>query len=235
MKKYQLNANVRKLVGRKVKNLRKNGEIPATIYGKNITSMSISVKAIDFEKVYAEAGETGLIELKLEKENKPVLINTIQKHPVNRDVMHIEFHQVDLKEKVKTHVPLEFIGIAQAVTNKEGALLELLQEIEVEALPMDLPEKIEVDVSGLIHVNDEIKVSKLKIISGVTFLTDPEVIMVKVASIVSKAAKEEEAKSQAAAAAAASVAAEKTGTEAAPADAGAAVKAEPAKDSKPTT
>jgi large subunit ribosomal protein L25 len=141
-------------------------------------------------------------------------------------VLHIEFHKVDLKEKVEATVPLEFTGEAPAVTQKIGALLTMVDEIQVEALPMDLPEKITVDVSKLSNLNDELKISDLKVPAGVTVVTSPEQVIVRVTEMVSK-----QAEAEAAAEAAQSAAAKEAQAEAAPAAAPAAQA--PATETKP--
>lgn len=207
MKKYSLTAEIRDIVGRKVKNLRKTGKIPATVYGKNVKSVSVTVAADAFEKVYKEAGETGLVELAVGKDIRPVLVHTLQKDPVSNHLLHVEFHQVDLKEKVHANVPLEFVGDAPAVIGKVGVLLTLIDEVEVEALPTDLPEKLDVDVSKLGEVNQEVKVGELKVPTGVTLLTDKDQSVVRVGALISKEAEAEAAAEAAAAAAAAAEAA----------------------------
>lgn len=215
MKKYSLKAESRSAVGHKTKRLRIQGILPATIYGKKVKSTSVQVKTDEFNKVYKEAGETGVVELSLDKETRPMLIHNVQADPVSDLPLHVEFFQVDLKEKVKTKVPVEFIGESPVVVQKQGVLLTLLDEIEVEALPTDLPEKISVDVSGLSVVDQEFKVSDLKVPSEVTVLTEPSVGVVKVGPLVTK---EAEAEAKAAEAAAAAAAAEAAPTEGAPAE-----------------
>ncbi len=207
MKKYSLKAELRSLVGRKSKTLRVQSILPATIYGKKVKSASIQVKTDEFGKIYKEARETGLVELHLDKDVRPVLIHNVQLDPVSDAPLHVEFYQVDLKEKVKTRVPVELIGESPAVAQKQGVLLTLLSEIEVEALPTDLPEKIEVDVSGLSAVDQELKVADLKVPGSVTVLSEPTVRVVKVGALVTK---EAEAEAVAEAAAAAVKAAEAT-------------------------
>lgn len=216
MSTYTLQADNRTMVGRKVKQLRKLGKVPATIYGKNVESTSIVITNDDFIRVYGEAGETGLIDLVVGSDKRPVLIHTVQVNPVTNSVLHVEFHQVNLKEKVKANVPLELVGEAQAVSQKEGTLLQLLDEIEVEALPAELPEKIEVEVSKLAHVNDELTVSDINLKSNVTVLTDKTVVVVRVTPLVSREAEQQAAEEASAAAeAAAENAPTETPTEAA--------------------
>ncbi len=208
MKKYTLQGQKRELVGRKVKNLRAKGIVPATVYGKKITSESIAINASEFLKMYASSGETGLIELTVGTVVSPVLVHTVQKHAVTSELLHVEFYQVDLKEKVHTKVPLVLVGDSAAVVEKKGVLLTISSEVEVEALPAELPEKIEVDVTGLAEVDQELKVSDLKVPNGVTILTEQDVIVVKVSELVSKAAEEQAAAEDAAAESATAEAAE---------------------------
>lgn len=203
MKAHILIGKKREILGRKVKQLRSVGEVPATIYGKKLESVSVTVPMADFKRVYKEAGETGLIELSVDASKHPVLIHTVQLDPVNEATLHVEFHEVDLKVKVKTNVPLAIIGESAAVSEHKGVILSLLNEVEVEALPTELPEKIDVDVTGLTDVGQEVKVSQLSVPSGVTILTDPELGVVKIAELVSKAAEAQAAAEAEAAAAAA--------------------------------
>lgn len=202
MKKHTLTASPRDVVGRKVKKLRKLGLVPATVYGRKIKSVSVSVPLDAFNKVYADAGNTGLIELTVGKEVRPVLTHNVQVDPVHSSLVHVEFYQVDLKEKVHANVPLEVTGVAPAVEQKTGVLLTLLDEVEVEALPTDLPEKIAVDVSKLAEVNQEIKVADLSIPTGVTLLSDATITVAKIGSLVTKEAEAQAAEEAAAAEAA---------------------------------
>jgi large subunit ribosomal protein L25 len=207
MKKYSLSGQSRTVIGKKVKILRKEGKLPATIYGKSIKSVSIDIAFDAFKEVYAKAGETGLIELTVDKAMHPVLIHSVQVHPLSGIPLHIEFHQVDLKEKVHAKVQVEHIGESPAVAQKLGVLLSVLDEIEVEALPTDLPEKITVDVSTLAEVNQEFKVSDLAIPAEVTILTDLSLTIIKVGPLVTKEAEAQAAAEATAAAEAAAAAA----------------------------
>lgn len=201
MKKHELSAEKRTLVGRKVKTLRKIGKIPATIYGKKVHSQSITLVEKDFQKVYAVAGNSGLIELNVDGTVKPVLVHTVQVQPVTDAILHVELHQVDLKEKVHAKVPLVLVGESAAVIQKVGVVLTITDEVDVEALPTDLPEKIEVNISTLAAVDDEVAVKDLRVSSGVTILTEPDVTLVKIGALVSREA-EAEMKAEAAAKAA---------------------------------
>ena len=180
--KTKLTVEKRKITGRKVKFLRRDGLLPANIYGKKVKSLAVQLGAKDFLPVLKEAGETGVVELKVvgEEKTRPVLIHNVQLHPVDGEPLHIDFYQVDLKEKVTTKVPIELIGEAPAVKEKVGILIQSLNEVEVEALPTDLPEKIEVDISDLKAIDDMVTVNKVKVSSGVKILTDEKEILVKI-------------------------------------------------------
>ncbi len=180
MNKFVLKAEKRALLGSKVKKLRRQGIVPANVFGHTVKSQAIQVSAVEFARVYKDAGETSLIWLKIDGEDKerPTLIKSLTNNPTTGQKLHVDFHQVNLKEKVTANVPVEVIGEAQLV--KDGlAVLDInLQEIEVEALPTDIPESIIFDISSLKEIGDHLKISDAKISAGVTVLTDLEKIAV---------------------------------------------------------
>jgi len=179
--KHQLNAQIRTLLGRKVKQLRNQGLLPATIYGKGLDSISIQMNSIEAEKIFSEAGESGLVELIVdEKEKLPILFRNPQYHPIEGNLIHIDCYKVNLKEKISAMVPVEFIGESQAV--KDGnTLVTVTDEVEVEALPADLPESIEVDLVVLENIESVVTVADLKVDrSKVEILTDAEQLIAKV-------------------------------------------------------
>lgn len=156
-----IKAEKRKILGRKVKGLRDEGILPANIYGKKVKSVAVQVDRGDFEKVFKQVGETGILEVKLGKEKRPVLIHNIQYHPVTDEPLHVDFHQIDLKQKVTASVPVELTGKSPAEDQALGTAVQYIDEIEVEALPVDLPEKFEVGISGLEEVDNAIQVKDL--------------------------------------------------------------------------
>lgn len=181
MDKQILKAETRKVLGRKVKNLRKQGILPGNVYGKKIKSEAVQVSLKDFEKVYKEVGETGLLSLQVGNSDKPVLVHNVQTNPVTGDIIHVDFLQVDLKEKVTAEVPVELTGESPAEKQAIGTVVQQINEIEVEALPTDLPEKFEVSVEGLSEVDQAIFVKDLKVDkSKVEIKADPEAIVAKV-------------------------------------------------------
>lgn len=203
MKKYSLQVETRKVFGKKVKKLRKEGILPGNIYGKAIKSQAIQMPTKEFEKVFAEAAHSGVVELNLGKEIIPVLIHEVTVDHIDQFPLHVDFYKVNLKEKVKATVPVVVVGEPVAVTEKLGLLLQTLNEVEVEALPTELPENIEVDVTHLAQVGDMVKVSDLKVANDVTIIAEPEQEVARIAELVSKEAEEQAAAEQAAAEAAA--------------------------------
>ncbi len=184
MQRHALNAQVRTVLGKKIKKLRQEGILPANVYGKELASVAIQVDLKEFQTVFKEAGETGLVDLKLDGQTRPVLIKNLQLEYPDRLPLHVDFYQVNLKEKVKTMVPIVVVGEAKAVAEKLGTLLQNSNEVEVEALPAELPENFEVNIEHLAAVDDQITVADLKPASGVEILTDPGQVIVKIAEIV---------------------------------------------------
>jgi len=202
MKRHKLAVEKRKVVGKKVYKLRRENILPANIYGRNMKSTAVQVPYKEFEKVYKEAGETGIVDVSIDGEIKPSLIHNLQQDYFNHKILHVDFFQVNLKEKVKTTVKLVTIGEAKAVTEKIGLLEQPLAEIEIEALPTDLPENIEVNVEPLAELEAQITVGDIKAPEGVTILTDPSQVVAKIGSLISKEAAEQAAAEAAAAEAA---------------------------------
>jgi large subunit ribosomal protein L25 len=156
----KLEATVRTVLGRKVKKLRREGLIPATIYGHKFDSISVQVDGKSFNKLFEHVGESGLVDLVVGENTYPVIFRNPQYHPVWGDLIHIDCYKVNLKEKITASVPIEFVGESLAV--KEGKILvPVTEEIEVEALPADLPEKITVDLGALETLESVVTVADL--------------------------------------------------------------------------
>ena len=211
MKRFVLTAEPRKITGKQVKKLRREGILPANVYGKDIKSQSLQLPLSEFQKVYDEAGETGVVDLTYGKQTIPVLIHNL--HTDYRDTpLHADFFKVNLKEKVTAKAPIEAVGEPKAVTDKVGLLEQPMMELEIEALPTELPEKIEVNVEKLAAVDEQILASDISVPAGVSVITDPAQVIFKVGELVTKEMEEQMAADEAATAEA--VAAETT-TEAA--------------------
>lgn len=203
MEKTVLEVQKRTLEGKKVKKIRKDGLIPANLFGKKLKSVSLQLSVKELLKIYKKVGETGLVELQFDGSKHNVLISDFQIDPVSRKPYHVQFHEVSLTEKLKANVPLELVGESPAVKDGVGLLLQTLNEVEVEALPTDLPEKIEVNVDSLTAVDQQVTVGDLKVTKAVVLLTPLEEIVVKVAPAISEEAKKEAEAAEAAASAAA--------------------------------
>ncbi len=191
MEKHTISAQKRSTVGREVKALRRDGILPATVYGKGVASQNVQVQAKELLAIIEETGGAGLVELVLEGKTIPVLLHNIQRHPVTHNLLHTDFFQVNLKEKIHTSVPITITGESSAVRDKIATLLNLMTEIEVEAFPMDIPEHIEIDISALTEVDQTMKISQLTPPKGVKFVSDEEQDVVKLASLVSKEAEQQ--------------------------------------------
>ncbi|MFH2085230.1 MAG: 50S ribosomal protein L25 [bacterium] len=161
---FELAASTRTLFGRKTKQLRKKGIVPANIFGKKIKSLGIEIEKGILLDTMRKAGETGLIHLKIKGDDKthPVLVSGYAQDPVTGDMLHVDFHEVDLKQKTKAMVPVKTVGVSPAV-DTGNILVMFKNEIEVEALPTDLPDVIEVDISGLAEVGAHILAKDLKV------------------------------------------------------------------------
>lgn len=202
MKRESLKAETREITGKKVKHLRREGILPANMFGKGIKSQSLQLGLKDFQTVYNKVHETGLVDLEVGKDVHPILIQNVQIHPITHTPLHADFFKVNLKEKVKASIPLIAVGDPKAVVEKVGVLLQPLSEVEVEALPTDLPEHIEVNVENLASIGDSIAVSDLKTPAGVDILSEPNEMVFRIDELVSEEAEElaaeEEAEAEAA-------------------------------------
>lgn len=172
----ELNAQNREATGNKLKTLREKGFIPAIVYGAGQKNISIQVDYQGFKKVFEEAGESTIIKLKIHPpaggEAKNVLIHDIAKDPINDKFIHIDFYQVRMDKAITAEVVLVFEGEAPAIKELEGTLVKSITEVEVEALPKDLPRELKVDISGLETFDDHIKIKDLKLPEGVKVLAD---------------------------------------------------------------
>lgn len=175
-----LTAKIRKISGKKTKNLRKEEILPAVLYGPKTKTLSLEVGYKDFEKIYQESGESSLISLEVEGKKIPVLIHEIQRDPLTDKIIHVDFYQVPLKEKITARVPLVFEGEAPAVKELGGTLVKIIHELEVKAKPEDLPKEIKVDLSVLKTFEDAILIKDLRVSEGVEILKNPEEIVAEV-------------------------------------------------------
>ncbi|MFA4975126.1 MAG: 50S ribosomal protein L25 [Candidatus Paceibacterota bacterium] len=169
--------------------LRNEGEIPAVFYGMGKATTSISIPTVEFKKIWREAGESSTIKVSIGDNNIDVLIHDVQVHPVTDEPIHVDFLVVDMNKKIKVNVPLEYIGISNVVKNGLGNLVKVLHEVEIEALPKDLPHNLIIDISKLETIDDQVFVSDIKLPIGVVLITDLNEV---VASVVLQVEEKEE-------------------------------------------
>ncbi len=174
----------------KTDEVRAAGYVPAVFYGPKEAATSIKVIYSEFEKALKDAGESTIVTLECDGEMHESLIHAVEYHPVRGTINHADFYVVEKGKKVQVGVPLVFEGIAPAEKNLGGILGKILHEVEIEAMPKDLPHEIVVDISSMVDFESKILASDLKLPSGVELVTDAEEVIA-----VMQEAKEEDAES----------------------------------------
>jgi large subunit ribosomal protein L25 len=178
MEKLVLQAKKRTVIGKQVKQLRRQGLLPAVVYGNNMEPVNITLDAHTAGLSIPRLTSSSIVTIELDGKQIPALVREKQKNYVKGVYTHIDFLAVSLTEKLRTYVSLHFHGTAPAVKDFQAAIVTSMEEIEVEALPADLPERIEVDLSGLAKVGDAIHVRDLVIPAKVEVLSDGNEIVV---------------------------------------------------------
>ena len=183
MEQIELRTQKRKMLGKKVKNLRREGLVPAVLYGHKTDSVPLQVEERELNRILTQAGGHRLIALKIGRARKRqmALAREVQWDVISRKPIHVDFYAVIMTEKVTIEVPLVFIGEAPAVAQAGAILLQGLDEVEIECLPGDLVEAIEVDVTELVEMDQTIYVKDLRVPPALDVLTDAEGIVARVA------------------------------------------------------
>ena len=178
----ELKAQTRSIFGKSTKSLRRQAIVPAELYGHNIKNIHLQTSAGDLEKVFKVAGENQIINLVVdEKDKRLVLIHAFEKHHPRDEITSVDFYEVRADEKIRTRVPLDFTGEAPAVKNLGGILIKTMQDIEVEALPMEIPPKIEIKLGSLKEIGASIHVKDLSLDEkGTKIITDPRTVIATV-------------------------------------------------------
>lgn len=171
----------------KPEEIRESGYIPAVFYGPKEGAQSIKILYADFEKAFKSAGESTVVVLELDGEEHETLIHDISYHPVKGNISHVDFYVIEKGKKVQVNVELEFVGVAPAEKVMGGTLVKVMHEIEIEAMPKDLPHSIEVDISVLADFEAQIHASGIKLPNGVVLLSDPEEVVALVQEVVEEA------------------------------------------------
>lgn len=192
-KTVALQAEKRAVIGKKVKNLRLKGLLPAVVYGHGLEATSISINAGDFRKAYHEAGTSTLVDLKI-GDDKPVkvLFHEPQPHHLLGTPLHVDLYAVKMTEKIETAIPINFIGVSPAVDELEGNFIANRDELNIRCFPGDLIPSVEVDITNLKTFDDQIRVSDIKVPETVEIMDDAEDVVALVQAPISEAELEAE-------------------------------------------
>ncbi len=183
MEKNLLKATRRTVTGKQVSTLRRQGQLPAVMYGHGIDPIAISLDAHSASLALTGLSSSTLVNIELEGQVKAALVREKQRDPVKRTLVHVDFQVVSMTEKIRTKVSIVLDGVAPAVKDFNGVVVTNVSDIEVEALPNDLPEHILVDISGLTGIGDAIHVKDLNIGKGVHLFADPEEVVVVISGV----------------------------------------------------
>jgi len=177
----KLSAKFRKVVGQKVKALRKEGLLPAVLYGPGIENKPLQIELKEFEKTYKESGENTLINLEVTQDKKYlVLIHNVKNDPLTGSPLHADLYQPALDKRTEAEIPIILEGEAPAVKTLGGTLIKNIAEIKVKALPQKLPKEFRVDINNLKTFEDHILIKNLKAFADVEILREPNEIVVQV-------------------------------------------------------
>ncbi len=177
----------------KLGTVRSNGMVPAVVYGARVENTSISVPSVDFIKAWKVAGESSTVVLELDGKKIDVLIHDLQVDPVKGFPIHVDFLAIDMNKTVEVKIPLEFTGISPAEKGGLGSLMKVLHEVEVSALPKDLPHAITVDISVLETLQDQIHVKDLIVPKTVIIISGEDEVVALIAPAKAEKVEEEEA------------------------------------------
>ncbi len=176
---FKLDATVRDVVGKKVGRYRRAGQIPAVLYGPDFTPLNIFINEPDLRQVLGKAGGTHLIELQIGQDSIPALAREVQRDSVRGSLMHVDFYRVAMDRVIHTEVPVVLVGTSPAIARKEAIAIHPTNMVLIECLPADLPANIEVDISELANIGDQILVGDLKLPAAVKVLTAIDDLIVK--------------------------------------------------------
>jgi large subunit ribosomal protein L25 len=177
----ELQVAPRQVQGKKVRFLRREGIIPGNVYGRSVPSTAVQFGEREFERHAGRAGGSTLVTLTgLDGTPRTVLLKRVERVPTTGRLQHIDFYQVEEREKLQVDVSLQFVGTSEAVERRDGTLLQALSHIRIESYPRDLPSAIEVDLEVLTDFDATIHVRDLKVPAEVTVLSDPDEMVAKV-------------------------------------------------------
>ncbi len=177
---YNLDAQPRTIVGKKVSQLRTQGLVPAVIYGTHIQPISVQIPYRPLQVALAKAGGTSLIDISVGKDTQTVLARHVQRDVMNGSILHVDFLALDMNARIQTEVPVHFVNESPAVNQRVGVLLQGVNTLTIEALPRDLINRVEVDISSLKEMGDSIHVRDLNVPSAVTIIAEADEMVVRV-------------------------------------------------------
>jgi len=184
MDKIELKATNREILGKKVKHLRRQGITPVHLFGHGIESLALQCDTGELERVLSQAGQTRLISLKLTKEKKPrtAVVREFDRDWRKGQLLHVDFYQVKMEEKIKLEIPVVLVGEAPALKSKTSMLEHALGTLTIECLPAKIPTSLEVDISSLTELDQAIRVKDVTLDKDITVLNNPELVVVKISS-----------------------------------------------------
>jgi large subunit ribosomal protein L25 len=193
MDEVVIKANHRQVVGKKVKVLRREGILPAVVYGHNVDSIPISLDMREASRILERISPSALVVVDVDGEQHYTLVRDKQRNPIRGSILHVDFQAVSLDETVRADLNIKIVGEAPAVETYLGIVVPSLEQLSIECLPKDLPDNIEVDISGLNEIGDSLLVRDLVAPNGVEILSDPEdVVVVVIAQAAEEEVEEEE-------------------------------------------
>jgi large subunit ribosomal protein L25 len=179
--KIELKVENRETTGKRVKFLRNKGVVPVHLFGHNLDSLTLQGDAATLHKVISQAGRTRLINLKVGKSDKThnVMVREIQKDPIRGSLIHVDFYEVNMAEKIRVEVPIVIIGESPALKLRENMLYQDLSTLHIECLPGKMPDRIQVDISVIKEAEDAVRVKDIQI-PDVVIMNDPDLVIAKV-------------------------------------------------------
>lgn len=178
MEEVLLQVSKRDVVGKQVKTLRRDGLLPAIVYGRGISSIPISINSREANKILSAITSSSLVVLDIDGDKHTTLVREKQRDPVTGEVLHMDFYEVSMTEKLRTNVGLEFQGESPAVKELMGVLVTVMESLEVECLPQDLPNRIVADLSTLEEIGDSLYVRDISLPPNVELISDIDGLVV---------------------------------------------------------
>ncbi len=184
MEQIELQTTTRETLGKKVRFLRRQGITPVHLFGRDVKSAALQCDTTQLKRTLVQAGKTRLISLRLDKAKTPrnVVVREVQRDPRTDELLHVDFYQVRMAEKIRVEIPIIIVGEAPALKLKENILAHDLSNLAIECLPDEIPPSVELDISSLTDTEQTIRVKDLVLGDGITVLTDPEHVAAKIST-----------------------------------------------------